>query len=225
MKNSSRTSFSRLLGSLLPLICASLACAQDTGFYVKADMGGGVTMDADLKSFFGPVSPGSKVKFDPGLRYGLAAGYQFNKWFALEAELGGMQTAIDQVTDASHVDAWFSSMPFMANAKFQYPNNSRFTPYVGAGVGGSASILDMNYIEVNGTSATGTASDVVFAWQAFAGLQYNFNEQMSLAVEYHFLWTESPSWQSDWYYGNSNDSIQFGQIQSHSLSLAFRWRF
>lgn len=40
------------------------ALAQNTGFYVKADVGGNITKDADLKEFFGPVAPGTKVKFD-----------------------------------------------------------------------------------------------------------------------------------------------------------------
>ena len=225
MKLSSGISISTLLAALLPLICGSPACAQDTGFYVKADVGGGVTMDTDLNAFFGPVAPGSKVEFNPGLRYGLAAGYQFTHWFALEAEFGSMVTKIDQITDATQVDAWFSSVPFLVNARFQYQNSSPLTPYIGAGIGGAASILDMDYVEVNGYGVTGTASDAVFAWQAFAGLQYNLNDRMSIAVEYRFLWTDSPSWESDYYYGSYNSNIRFGQIQSQSLSLAFRYRF
>jgi OOP family OmpA-OmpF porin len=225
MKHLSGRSFSLLVASL-PLFSGSLACAQDIGFYVKADIGGGVTMDTDLDSFFGPVAPGSKVKFDPGLRYGLAAGYQFTHWFALEAEFGAMVTKIDQITDANHVDAWFSSVPFLVNARFQYQNSSRLTPYIGAGVGGAASVLDMDYIELNGVGTSGTTSDAVFACQAFAGLQYNLNDRMSIAVEYRFLWTESPSWDSDYYYyGNYDTRISFGQIKSQSLSLAFRYRF
>jgi OmpA-OmpF porin, OOP family len=225
MKYSPAISISTLLGVLLPLACSSVAFAQDTGFYVKADMGGGVTMDTDLKSFFGPVSSGSEVKFDAGFRFGVAAGYQFTDWFALEAEVGSMSTEISDMTGATYLDAWFSNVPFLANARFQYRNASPFTPYVGAGVGGAASIIDMDYIELNGIGTSGTSSDVEFAWQAFAGLEYKLNEQMSLAIEYHYVWTDAPSWESDFYYGNHNDSISFGQIESHSLSLAFRFRF
>ena len=225
MKYSPGTLFSTLLGALLPLVCGSLACAQDTGFYGKADMGGGVTMDTDLKSFFGPVSSGSEVKFDPGLRFGLAAGYQFTDWFALEAEIGGMYTEIDEITDATYLDAWFSSVPFLVNARFQYRNASPLTPYIGAGIGGAASIIDMEYVELNGVGTSGTSSDAVFAWQAFAGLQYNLNEQMSLSLEYHFVWTDAPSWETDYYHGTHGDSLSFGEIESHSLSLAFRCRF
>ena len=225
MKYSPTTSLSTLLGALLPLACGSLACAQETGFYAKVDVGGGVTMDTELESFFGPVSSGSEVKFDPGLRLGMAAGYQFTDWFALEAEIGGMYTKIDEMTGATHLDAWFSSIPFLVNARFQYRNASPITPYIGAGVGGAASIIDMDYIELDGVGTSGWSSDTVFAWQAFAGLQYNLNEQMSLAIEYHFVWTDAPSWESDYSYGAHNDSISFGQIESHSLSLAFRCRF
>ena len=49
--------------------------------------------------------------------------------------------------------------------------------------------------------------------------------QMSLAIEYHFVWTDAPSWELDGIYGAHNYSISFGQIESHSLSLAFRCRF
>jgi opacity protein-like surface antigen len=224
MKHFSKKSY-LVLGALLTLALAPVVAAQTPSFYVNADLGGSVTMDADLNEFFGPVAPGSKVKFDPGLRYGVAAGFQLTDWFALEAELGSMQSQIDQVTDASHVDAWFASVPFLVNAKFQYKNASRFTPYVGIGVGGSAELLDMNYIELNGVGVSGTDSTVVFAVQGVAGLRYNFNDQMSLGVEYRFLWADKPSWEADYSYGPSSNRISFGQIESQSLSLAFNFRF
>ena len=171
MKNSSVIFLSLLSAALLSLGWVSLACAQDTGFYVKADMGGGVTMDTDLKSFFGPVSSGSEVKFEPGLRFGVAAGYQLTDWFALEAEIGGMYTEIDEITDATYLDAWFSSVPFLANARFQYRNASPLTPYIGAG---------MVYIDskpqgalADGTLPGGVALDDEKLWQPryFGGLK------------------------------------------------------
>jgi opacity protein-like surface antigen len=213
------------LGMLLTLALAPVVSAQTQSFYVNADLGGSVTMDADLNNFFGPVAPGSKVKFDPGLRYGVSAGYQFTDWFALEAEVGSMSGAIDQITDATHVDAWFASVPFLVNAKFQYKNSSRFTPYIGIGVGGSAEVLDMDYVELNGIGVSGTDSTVVFAVQGVAGLRYNLNDQMSLGIEYRFLWADSPSWEADYSFGTSSSHISFGQIESQSLSLAFNFRF
>ena len=224
MKRSSKNSL-LALSALLTLVCAPIVSAQSPPFYVNADLGGCVTMDTDLNGFFGPVAPGSKVKFDPGLRYGITAGFQLTEWFALEAELGGMSTEINEITDANAVSAWFSSIPILVNAKFQWKNASRFTPYVGVGVGGSASFLSMDFIELNGVGVTGDTSDFVFAAQALAGLRYNLNDRMSLAVEYRFLWTENPSFEADFTSGLASDHISFGQIESQSLSLAFNWRF
>src|ERR1051326_8099623 len=61
--------------------------SQIPGLYFRADGGGNITRDTELKEFFGPVTQGSKVKFDPGPRFGFAGGYFFTDWFALEGEI------------------------------------------------------------------------------------------------------------------------------------------
>src|SRR5262245_15578792 len=108
---------------VLTLCSVSAAWSQDTGFYVKADAGGNITQDADLKEFFGPVFPDSKVKFNAGPRFAVGGGYQFTSWFALEGEVGFLDNKVDSITGASEVhDTWFINVPFLANAKFQWPN-------------------------------------------------------------------------------------------------------
>src|SRR5579872_5880508 len=164
------------------VMCGSLtaaglpALAQNTGLYIKADVGGNITQDADLKEFFGPVAPGTKVKFDPGLRAGLAGGYQITDWFAAEAEVGFLENRIDSITGADRLhDAWFENVPFLINGKLQYPNSTPFTPYAGAGVGFSEAIINVGHIDIGGTSLHGDINDTVFAWQAFAGVRYRLN--------------------------------------------------
>src|SRR5262249_22963172 len=142
--------------SLKPVICTALlaACAlpalgQGTRFYVKADVGGNITQNADLKEFFGPVAPGTKVKFDPGFRAGLTGGYQLTDWFAPEIEVGFLENRIDSITGADRVhDAWFGNVPFLVNGKLQYPNSSPITPYAGAGIGFSEAIIDVGHLDV-----------------------------------------------------------------------------
>src|ERR1700730_18548603 len=69
----------------LALLTAALpAWGQATKFDVKADVGGNITQDTNLREFFGPVAPGTKVKFDPGFRAGLGGGYNVTDWFAGE---------------------------------------------------------------------------------------------------------------------------------------------
>src|SRR4051794_16348773 len=62
-----------------------------TRFYLRGDVGAAVTQDTSIKEFFGEsLAPGSKVVFDPGIRFGVAAGYQVTDWFSVEGQTGIM---------------------------------------------------------------------------------------------------------------------------------------
>lgn len=222
----------KIFNNLVLTIAASLAWATAAhaqtghGFYLKGDLGGNITPDVSLNEFFGPVAPGSKVKLDPGLRGGVAGGYQLCDFFAAEAEVGFYGNRIDSVTDATHIhDASFANIPFLVNAKLQYPNASPLTPYIGAGLGFSESILDVGSLTVNDVEMHGSASDTVFAWQAFAGLRYALNERMGLSLEYRYFDAQSPSWHADFTVNTASDTVSFGHVHTHSLSLAFDYRF
>jgi opacity protein-like surface antigen len=217
---------------LLSTVCASIAlfsAANARGqrglWYVQADAGGNITPNADLNNFFGPVAPGSQVKFNGGVRLGVESGYFFTDWFALEGELGLMANNIESISDADVVDATFSNVPFLVNAKFQCPRCGRLTPYIGGGLGGSFSILDSSQITLNGTTLNGTMTDVVFAYQGFAGLRYKINEAMGVGFEFRYFATTSPEWEPEVVIGTASDHLQFGRIQTYAFSLTFDWRF
>jgi opacity protein-like surface antigen len=208
------------------LFSAGTASAQSTPFYLKGDLGGNLTQDLDLREFFGPVAPGSKVKLDPGVRAGITGGYKFCDFFAGEAEVGFFGNRIDSITGATRVhDARFANVPVMVNAKLQYPNRSPLTPYIGAGIGFSEAIIDVDQITIGGTTLHGNTSDTVFAYQAFAGLRYTLNERMGLSVEYHYFAADSPKWQADFSFGTPSDTMSFGPARTHALSVAFDFRF
>jgi opacity protein-like surface antigen len=209
------------LGCFSPIV----SLAQENRFYIKPDIGAAWTLNTDLKDFLGAQSPGSDVKFDTGYRFGLAAGYQVTKWFSAEGEVGLIANNIRSITDATRVDAWYANVPFLVNAKLRYPNSSRFSPYIGAGVGVASSILDVDKIEINGTSVHGSDADAVFAYQGFAGVRYALSGTMGLSLEYRFFGAESPTWDADITAGAGSDEIRFGRTQSHSVSLAFDWNF
>lgn len=228
MKYPIRISLSAALGALgaMATFSAPSASGQNTGFYVKGDVGGNLTQDIDLKEFFGPVASGSKIKLDPGLRAGVSAGYQVTDWFAGEIELGVFENTINSITDATRIhDATLANVPLLFNAKFQYPNQSPLTPYIGAGLGFSETIFDVDNVTIGGTTLSGNDSDTVFAYQAFAGLRYRLNDRMGLSLEYRYFAAESPSWHTDFAFGTSSDTLRFGRSQTHALSLAFEFRF
>lgn len=226
MKLTIRTTLFAAASCGLGLIGGFAAQAQSTGFYVRGDLGGNITPDVNLNNFFGPVAPGTKVKLDPGLRAGVAGGYHFCDWFSAEGQVGYYGNRIDSITGATEIhDAYFENVPFLVNAVFNYPNSSRFTPYIGAGAGFSESILDVEHITLAGTYLHGSDNATVFAYQAFAGLRYALNDWMGLSLEYHYFATDSPKWRSDFGFGTPSDTMSFGHVQSHSISLAFDIQF
>ena len=211
---------------VLGLCCTSKTSGQEIGWYVKADAGGNITQNTDLKEFFGPVEPGTRVKFDPGYRFGLGGGYQLTEWFAAEAEVGFMGNRITSITGASEVhDTWFMNVPFLVNAKLQWPNRSLITPYIGGGVGFSEAILDVGNITINDTTLHGDNADTVFAYQAFAGLRYRFNDRMGLSLEYRYFAADGAEWRSDSAFGTATDRMRFGNTRTHAISVAFDFRF
>jgi opacity protein-like surface antigen len=189
--------------------------------YLKVDAGGNITHETDLKEFFGEVTPGSKVKFDPGARVGFAAGYQLCDWFAIEGEVGVMGNEIKSITDATRVDAGFANVPFLINAKIQFPRHFCLSPYIGCGAGGSAAVLDVQRIDLNDNSIRGSDSDVVFAYQAFAGFRHRINDKMGIGAEYRFFGSEAPHWSGE----SGVGSIRFGHTQTHAFSLVFDLSF
>jgi len=195
-------------------------------FYVGMDVGGTITSDPKLKEFFGPVSPDSRIRLDPGVRLGFVGGYRFADWFSLEGETGVMANEIHSISGGDVDGASIDNVPFMANLRLQLPERRcPFTPFIGGGAGGSASIIDIrHHIDLNGIRAEGSDGDVVFAYQAFAGLRYAFNDNMGLGVEYHYFVTTGSTWTFSGS-GTPSNHLKASGIQSHAITLAFDWRF
>ena len=117
-----------------------------------------------------------------------------------------------------------NALPFVLR-KLQYPNHTHWTPYIGAGLGISAAILDADILVASSTFTDfqrvhTSGADAVFAYQAFAGLRYRLNERMGFSVEYRYLATEAPEWDL----GN-HAKLSFDRIETHALSIAFDYRF
>ncbi len=221
-----------LTGLSVSVLCFNAASGQyeygQAGrAYIMTDIGGALTSDTTMTEFFGPVAPGTKVKFDPGMRIGFAGGYRFTEWFSVEGETGMAINKISSISGATiHGDAFFSNVPFLANVRFQLPRNRCFvTPYIGGGLGGSASIFDVdNHIDLGGVRMTGSDSTIVFAYQAFAGLNFRINDNMSVGVAYHYFATTAPSWEADTSFATTSH-LRFRGAETHGITATFEWRF
>lgn len=211
---------------IMALLCPLLARSDDR-LYLRADVGGNITHSTELREFFGEDVTGAKVKFDPGYQIAVDAGYELCKWFAVEGEVGGIVNKIKSIDGATRLDdAFFMNVPFLVNARLQAPKEWRFSPYIGGGVGGAASIIDVDHVTIGETSVHGSAADVVFAYQGFAGFRIALNESMGVGFQYRYFRAESPTWKADSDFSNTpSDRMKFGRAETHAFSVVFDWHF
>jgi opacity protein-like surface antigen len=197
------------------------ATGGSTGFYVAGGLGPALTEDTEVKEFFGPVS-GSEVRYDTGVRFSIGGGYQFNEWLGAGFETGLIYNSAKSVSGSSRADFGVGHVPFLANVVLQCPRTAPVVPFVGVGAGFAGSTIDIDNFTMGGTTVTGTETDVVYAFQAFAGMRYEFSEQMSAGFTYKYFRAGEPEWESS--IGPSGQ-IKFGRTESHSFLVAFTYKF
>jgi opacity protein-like surface antigen len=94
-------------------------------------------------------------------------------------------------------------------------------PYAGAGVGGDASAIDLDNVRAGAFVVDGSAAEVVFAWQAFAGARYRINENMPIGAGYKFFSAEGASYDVRRTFAD----IKLGKACVHSAVVDFTWKF
>jgi len=116
----------------------------------------------------------------------------------------------------------------LVNLVFQLRTQSGFVPFAGAGAGGTLQIASFDEYD-NGISTGGAGqldgsdSDIVFAWQAFAGVRYEFNPRMAVGVTYRYMMADGPEWDVD--VGSANQTLAIDDLESHTITAQFAYRF
>jgi OmpA-OmpF porin, OOP family len=134
------------------------------------------------------------LKFDnPGGGGGISAGYGFANGIRLEGEAGYRRNGVNEFNfsmGSVPLDGHESMWDFMANTYYDIPTGSRWTPYVGGGIG-------LGILQIAASSAGGSAdaSGDVFAYQAIAGIGYQLTDRINLGVEYRYFATTDMNFQ------------------------------
>jgi opacity protein-like surface antigen len=189
------------------------AAAQ--GFQISAHGGAALADDVKVERFLVPV--GRNARLETGGRVGVTAGYNFTKFIGAEIETGLI------ANEFRDLDASLAHVPMLANLVIRYDSaDSKWSPYAGAGAGGDVSILSIdNQRAPNGARVDGAGGDVVFAWQAFAGVRFKLNQKSSLGAAYKFYSAEGAEWQVQ----NSAGTIRTGRALVHSVGIDFTVSF
>jgi opacity protein-like surface antigen len=211
----------------LAMIGAGFAFAwPETGrsqeFYLNANAGVSLANDVALHRFLVPT-PGAKVKLDPGARLSVAGGYNINGYLGVQFETGCNYNSVKSISGRGDIDASLSHIPMLGDVVVRYDKaDCKWVPYAGAGAGGDASSISLDHVRApNGQVVDNSATDVVFAWQAFAGVRYKFARNMSLGGGYKFFWADGASWDVR----RSSGAIETGSARVHSFGADFTWKF
>jgi opacity protein-like surface antigen len=195
------------------LAATNLQALELHDWYITTDAGAALLQDSRIKS---DVShSGGWINYDPGIRGGLAVGASLSDLFAVELESAVMWNPIDTIADDTpSSSSSLTQIPVLGNFIYKIPFKGSSTPYIGGGVGGVVSFLDLHTPLGNVNEA-----DFTVGYQAFAGWKFRMSDHLDFGLAYKFMGTFNHDW--------SDNQITFktGGAYSHSFLLNLTWKF
>lgn len=174
------------------LTCLALPASGEglSSTYAELRGGAGFTSEADVDL---PGGFDSELSLDPGWLIETAFGYAHGSGLRGELALGYRSNDLDKIkvnglgSAPLSGDLWAATA--MANVHYDFFLDrygvdslfwSRFTPYIGAGIGGA-------FIELDGD--LGDEDDLSLAFQGIAGSSYAFTERLEGTLSYRYFST------------------------------------
>lgn len=182
-----------IIALCLPLLLCGPVNAQHAGPYAGAFLGGSALMDAKSSDDQGSFN----LTFDPALLGSAVVGWDFEHGNPvgegrIELEYTHRSNPLDQVKFAEGTfpgggDVTADSL--LLNFFGVYHTTSRFSPYLGVGVG--AARMEAADLRVTGQPLSDDSS-IVLAYQAGAGIDYALTDRLNLDLGYRFFGTTRP---------------------------------
>jgi len=186
------------------------------GLYIRGEAGW-----SHMNDMAGYTTGGSSYTSDQyeGYLVGGALGWKFDQ---LRVELGldfsnsGIET-IDLNNKTNYVNSGeVHNTAGMVNFLWDMRTGTFIVPYIGIGVG--ASDVSLNNVVLNGKLQS-NSSDLVFAYQPMAGVNFQLTNQLALGVQYRYFATVDPSF-------NYAPGGKLGlKNESHNVLAGLTWYF
>jgi OmpA-OmpF porin, OOP family len=182
------------------------------GWYIGA--GVGATQPTNSKETIG--NRDDKVSFDTGWGVMGNLGYGWEDGLRLEGELAEFRANADKINGVDGgINGRINNVDLMANLYYDFHTGSRWTPYVGAGIGLAA--VDADHIGPLTNGGSYNDSDLEFAYQAIGGVSYELGDHWSVAADYRYTRTTDPSFKTS---GSNRTDFENA---SHNIILSVRY--
>ncbi|RLB77540.1 MAG: hypothetical protein DRH06_03570 [Deltaproteobacteria bacterium] len=197
----------------LALFVGFTVSTASAGVYISGNLGAVFLNDADLDE----DGDTGELTFDNGGVATFALGTTIGSAGRIEVELASRVSDFDEMK----IDGWdtfdlngdVTTGSFMGNVYYDFKNGSRFTPFIGGGLGFANVEYDID--SVAGIDDTDTKEDDdVVAYQIMLGGGFAATEQLSIDLQYRFFGTEDPD----------IDGVDI-EYQSHNVMLGLRYSF
>ena len=162
------------------VLVASTLPAQDIAGrgYLSLDVGLALQQDITLQR----AGDSRRLSFDPGARLDLSGGLHLSESWRAELELGFIFNSVSAIDgESAGSSAEYFQVPIMANGIYTLPLHGPIRVYVGAGLGGVASMFWNNLFDAD--------DSFTFGYQAIVGAKYALNDSLDLGLSYKLLGT------------------------------------
>ena len=179
------------------------------GVYLSGNMGSVFLDDANIDG----GSNSGELAFDSGIVTTFAVGTIISSAWRVEGEFGYRKNDLDKMDfDSNNNFSWedggdVTALSMMGNGYYDFNNRSRFSPFVGAGLGFANVEYDLDSMDHKD-------DDNVVAYQLILGVGFAATEKFSVDLQYRYFATADPEI-------DGNDV----EYHTHNVMLGLRYSF
>ncbi|MDD5586388.1 MAG: OmpA family protein [Alphaproteobacteria bacterium] len=201
--------------ALMAPLAAHADDAKTPGWYVGAGAMPVFQTDADSNV----DSTTDIIKYDTGWGLSGSGGYAFGNGIRAEGEIAYRTADVDEVTGTGSGpvnDGDWRNVSLMGNVLYDFATGTRFTPYVGVGIGMSFVTADEVRTVVNRTL---DSTRQTFAYQAIGGVSAALDDNWAVTADYRYFRT------LDEKYRTNLDDRATTDNASHNILVGLRYKF
>lgn len=203
-----------LIGVLLA--ASETAWSQTAKWYVGGSLGVASLNDVDVTQ----AGLDFTTDFDLGQAFSLSGGRIFRD-FRAEGELFVSASDFSSLSSpglgSASASGTLTTMGLMLNGYYDFPTDSKWKPYIGAGIGFTE--IDIDSLAANGVFIA-SDNDHVFAYQAKAGIAYRITPAVDVSLGYRYFATGDADFTD---VTGTDFSADGAQLHAVEVGLRYRW--